>query len=77
MNLLKALLENLFGKEQCGGETMAVTISMVSPTHCSHISRVSTCGSDTTYIAFNPPIPVAEALLQAEKYTEKGHFTHT
>ncbi len=76
MKLFKALLGNIFDEEQCGGKTMAVTIAMDSPTHCSRISRFSTCGADETKITFKPPLPLDEALLQSAKYTMKGHFTH-
>lgn len=77
MDLLQSLLRQLFGKEQCGGETMAVSISMVSPIHCSKIIKVSTCGGDVTGIAFDPPLPLEEALLHSRHYKNKGSYTHT
>lgn len=76
MKLLKALLENILGEEQCGGTTMWVTITMSSATHCSSVCRYSTCGAGETSIKFNPPLPLAEALLHAAKYTVKGSFEH-
>lgn len=76
MELITALLRQIFGKEQCGGETMAVNIHMPSTTHCSCIYRFSSCGGDATEIKFKPPLPLEEALLHARKYTEKGSFTY-
>lgn len=77
MKLIQALLENLFGKDQCGGVTMTVTTTMSSPTHCAFVHRYSTCGGDETCIKFIPPLPLAEALLHSAKYTRKGTFEHT
>lgn len=77
MELITALLRQLFGKEQAGGTTMSVTINMVSPTHCEEVSRYSTCGGDRTKVEFIPPLPLDEALLYANRYKEKGVFTHT
>ena len=71
-----ALLKKLFSVRQAGGTTMKVSVHMLSPTHCCAISRFSTCGIDETYIEFDPPLPLDEALLHAYKYTEKGYFTH-
>jgi len=76
MKFITALLENVFGKEQCGGTTMAISISMDSPERCSRITRYSTCGGDETIIRFNPPLPLDEALLHSAKYTVKGSFEH-
>ena len=76
MKLLKALLEAVFGEEQCGGETCAITIHMVDSERCSHIDRVSTAGGDRTEIQFRPALPLEEALLHARKYNRKGSFTH-
>lgn len=76
MDLLRVLLQQLFGKEQCGGETMSVTIHMCSATLCSQIERYSTCGGDNTTIRFNPPILLEEALLKARDYKDKGSFSH-
>ncbi len=76
MELLQVLLAQLFDKEQAGETTMSVSISMVSSTHCSHISRLSTCDGDETRINFKPPLPIEEAVLHARKYEAKGCFTH-
>ena len=76
MKLLTALLEELFGSEQAGGETMAMTIQMTSPTLCSGIHRFSTAGAQETSISFKPALPLDEALLHARKYTERGTFIH-
>lgn len=77
MEFIKALLQQIFGKEQCGGITFAVVISLSSATHCSQIKRFSSCGGDETTIDFKPYLPLEEALLHARKYTEKGVFTHS
>lgn len=76
MKLISALLAELFGNPQAGGETMQVNIVMVSPTLCKQISRFSTAGADETSIRFIPALPLEEALLQSRKYTEKGNFEH-
>jgi hypothetical protein len=76
MKLIKALLENLFGEDQCGGVTMSITVSLFSPTECSSVRRYSTCGGDETAVKFDPPLPLEEALLHSAKYTEKGVFVH-
>lgn len=76
MNLLRALLDNIFGSEQCGGTTMSLCIFMNSPTLCDSIRRYSTCGADETSIKFAQPLPLEEALLHASKYTGKGSFEH-
>jgi hypothetical protein len=76
MNLFTALLNHLFEGENAGGKTMRVTVTMVTPTLCSYVCRLSTCGGDTTEIAFKPALPVEEALLHAAKYTKKGWFEH-
>ncbi len=77
MELINALLREIFDKKQAGGVTMAVKIHMASYTLCSQIVLVSTCGLDETVIDFVPSLPLEEALLQARKYKEKGHFRHT
>lgn len=76
MELVTALLKELFGKNQCGGKTIGVTMTMHSATHCSGILRLSDCGGNTTKIVFAPPLPTEEALLHARKYTGKGTFSH-
>jgi hypothetical protein len=75
MELLHALLNELFGKAQAGGTTVTVSLVLSSPTHCSRIDRYSTCGGDVTRIRFDPPILIEEALLRVRGYTEKGEFT--
>ena len=74
MELLRVLLKQLFEGEQCGGTTIAVSISMVAEDTCSRITRVSTCGGDTTTIEFKPPLLLENALLEARTYTSKGNF---
>jgi hypothetical protein len=76
MKFLTALLEQIFGQEQAGGETMCVTFTMDSPTHCSFVRRYSTCGGDETEVKFEPPLPLDIALVYAQRYTEKGRFIH-
>jgi hypothetical protein len=77
MELMHALLAQLFGHDQAGGKTMSVGVTLISPTHCSAVSRFSTCGGDETRIIFRPPLPLEEALLHARKYDDKGCFTHS
>lgn len=74
--LITVLLQQLFGAEQAGGETISVTFHMTSPTHCADIRRYSTCGGDETVVRFDPPIPLEFALLHARAYNEKGSYTH-
>ncbi len=74
MELIEVLFRQLFKKEQCGGTTIAVNISMVSESLCSQVVRVSTCGGDTTTIQFKPPLLLEEALLKARVYTSNGNF---
>lgn len=76
MKLLTALLKNIFGENQCGGVTMSMNITMDTPTHCSSISRYSTCGGDETRVTFEPAMELDMALLIAKKYTQKGTFKH-
>lgn len=76
MDLIQALLEQIFQGEQAGGTTGTVNICMSSPTRCRKVERFSTCGGDATTIVFDPPLALDEALLYAKRYTEKGTFTH-
>lgn len=76
MELITALLKEIFRVNQCGGTTMAIGIHMVSGTLCSEIKRFSTSGGDETRITFDPPLPLEEALLQARHYKNKGFYTH-
>jgi hypothetical protein len=76
MRYFTSLLEKLIGESQAGGVTMSVEIFMVSPTHCGKITRYSTCGGDATVIKFDPPMRLDKALVEAQEYTQKGHFVH-
>jgi hypothetical protein len=76
MELIRALLNNLFGGTNAGGKTMAVVVHLESATHCSFVKRYSTCGGDETSVKFTPPLPLEEALLHAAKYTAKGSYEH-
>lgn len=77
MELIEVLLQQIFKTRQCGGTTIAVSISMTSETACSGITRVSACGGDLTVIKFSPPLPLEHALLHARQYDSAGEFTHT